>query len=664
MSTTEATTSSTSMSTTETTTSTTSVSTTGPTTSTNSMSTTGLTTRHNFYEYHRTYYFHNFYEYYRTYYFHNFYEYHQTYYFHNFYEYHRTNYFHNFYEYHWTYYFYNFFDDWNQTLIDATLNSSQVEQLVSQIEDALSRPSISVETGQRVVTTIDKLLNSSSEAVSSSSNRLIKAVDDLGLKLFVKDKQEMISAGSVALLVTKIDGKNFAGSTFMVKTPSFIEMKDISERSVNTSLATITLPASLTSGLSAEERNWASRIQITYFNKNTLFQKKNNTNQTLNSHVVGASVANLSITGLKEAVYITFKNLNGTTQNLTCVFWDFNRNGGAGGWNSSGCSLLNSTKDVIECSCNHLTSFAVLMDISREGITDPVHELILTFITYIGCGISSIFIAFTLLTYLAFEKLRKDIPSKILIHLCFALLLLNLVFLVDSWLALYPNAVGLCISTAFFLHYFLLTSFTWMALEALNLYLSIVKVFRRLSRYMLKLSLVGWGVPLIVVIIVISINKDFYGLGTYGKFTNTSSDDFCWINNAIVFYVAVVAYFCFMFAASMIVFIVVMVQLRRIKRQNPHNNHYRSIIQDLRSAAGLAILLGLTWGFAFFAWGPVHLPFMYLFTIFNSLQGFFIFVFHCAMKESVRIQWRIYLCCGKLRLAENSDSPIEDNVFS
>lgn len=34
---------------------------------------------------------------------------------------------------------------------------------------------------------------------------------------------------------------------------------------------------------------------------------------------------------------------------------------------------------------------------------DPKNNKILTFITYIGCGISSIFSAATLLTYIAFE---------------------------------------------------------------------------------------------------------------------------------------------------------------------------------------------------------------------------------------------------------------------
>ncbi|KAM6986625.1 adhesion G-protein coupled receptor G2-like, partial [Aplochiton taeniatus] len=128
----------------------------------------------------------------------------------------------------------------------------------------------------------------------------------------------------------------------------------------------------------------------------------------------------------------------------------------------------------------------------------------------------------------------------------------------------------------------------------------------------------------------------------------------CWLRNDIAFYVAVVAYFCVIFLFNLIMFVVVMVQLSRIKRQNPHNMQHRSVLQDLRSVAGITFLLGLTWGFAFFAWGPVNVAFMYLFAIFNSLQGFFIFIFHCAVKENVRRQWRTFLCCGRLRLAENS----------
>ncbi|KAI5620012.1 adhesion G-protein coupled receptor G2, partial [Silurus asotus] len=544
----------------------------------------------------------------------------------------------------------------NQTQEVSTLNSSQVQNVVNQLEDILSAPNISLNVFKNALSTINNLQDAPQGALASSSNRLIKIVDELALKLIIPDKSVTITLSSLALAVTNIDGANFAGMSFSINGPSGIEVKSERRRSVASSStkSSINLPASLTDGLSPEQKQQASRLQFTFYQKSSFFQDKF-TKQQLNSLILGTSVANLSIRDLKENVQFSLMNTSAIKGNLTCVFWDFNQNGGAGGWNKSGCFLLNTTDTEMKCSCNHLTSFAVLMDISRGGITDKLQDTILTFITYIGCGISAIFLAITLLTYLAFDKIRRDIPSKILIQLCLALFLLNMVFLVDAWLALYTEAVGLCISTAFFLHYFLLASFTWMGLESLHLYLSIVKVFKNfVSHYMLKFSLAGWGIPLIVVIIVISVDKNNYGLVTYGKYTN-GTGDFCWLKNDIAYYVSVVAYYCVIFVVNMVMFVVVMVQLRRIKRQNPQNNQYRKGLQDLRSIAGLVVLLGLTWGFAFFAWGPVNLAFMYLFTIFNSFQGLFIFVFHCAVKESVRRQWRTYLCCGRFRLAENSD---------
>lgn len=92
-----------------------------------------------------------------------------------------------------------------------------------------------------------------------------------------------------------------------------------------------------------------------------------------------------------------------------------------------------------------------------------------------------------------FRKLRRDYPSKILINLSAALLGLSLVFLLDSWLSSLSN-YGLCIVTAATLHYFLLASFTWMGLEAVHMYLALVKVFNTyVPLYILKFCAVGWG---------------------------------------------------------------------------------------------------------------------------------------------------------------------------
>ncbi|XP_041817550.1 adhesion G-protein coupled receptor G2 isoform X2 [Chelmon rostratus] len=548
----------------------------------------------------------------------------------------------------------------NQTQDASQLNSSQVEQVAQQLEKLLDGPTVSQAVGQRAIGIISNLMEGDSQALSASANRLIRVVDDLGLKLVVAGDREVVSSNSLVLAVRTVDGTNFSETSVDIFNTDNVQLRALSRswfKRSGPALGSVFLPSSLTSCLSPEQQQQASRVQFTFYTKSTLFQDATLDNRTLVSPVLGSSVANLSISNLSENIQFTIRNINPIhANNTSCAFWDFTLNGGGGGWSSAGCFLVNATPEDTTCSCNHLTSFAILLDLSREELNDHQQAQILTFITYIGCGISAIFLAVTLLTYLSFEKLLRDIPAKILVQLCMSLLLLNLVFLLDGWLALYP-AVGLCISTAFFLHYFLLTSFTWAGLEALHMYLSVIQVFTPyLSRYMLRFSLMGWGIPLIVVIVVISVDKDNYGLVTYGKYTDGSSDDFCWLRNDIAFYVGVVAYFILIFALCLLVFIMVMVQLARIKKQNPQNQSpNRGVLTDLRSIVGLIILLGLTWGFALFAWGPLYLPFIYLFSIFNTLQGFLIFVFHCAVKENVRRQWRTYLCCGRLRLAENSD---------
>ncbi|KAL6473304.1 hypothetical protein MHYP_G00194920 [Metynnis hypsauchen] len=123
-------------------------------------------------------------------------------------------------------------------------------------------------------------------------------------------------------------------------------------------------------------------------------------------------------------------------------------------------------------------------------------------------------------------------------------------------------------------------------------------------------------------------------------------DYFCWFKMDEAFYVAVMGFFCVTYLLSFSMFVVVMVLMCRIRSQNPQYVQKRTFMQDFRAVTALLVILGLTWGFAFFAWGPVNLAFMYLFAICNSLQGFFIFVFYCAAKENVRNQWRTYLCCA------------------
>ncbi|NXJ36439.1 AGRG2 protein, partial [Ciconia maguari] len=541
------------------------------------------------------------------------------------------------------------------TSVYTTINITTAEQIVSKIENDLAAGKVEPKDVERMVSEVSKVLTASQPLPPRISNRIIKLVDYIGLKLNFSATSADFASPSLALAVVKTNSIRSNPMSFAVQDSAHLQIS-LGINAINdlNNLGSITLPSSLLTNLPPEELDFASRIIFNFFKKTTVFQDLSLKNASLISNVISSSVANLSISNLKANVTVTLQNIKPNQDNSTvrCVFWDFNKNGGHGGWSYEGCIVKESRVNETVCSCNHLTSFAVLMNLYGNTPLKPTQELVLTFISYIGCGLSAIFLSITLVTYIAFEKIRRDYPSKILIQLCTALLLLNLVFLLDSWIALYDTR-GLCIAVAVFLHYFLLVSFTWMGLEAFHMYLALVKVFNTYVRkYILKFCVVGWGLPAVVVSIVLAVSPDNYGLITTGKVSVNSPDEFCWIKNRIVFYITAVGYFCLIFLINISMFIVVLIQLCRIKKKKQLGAQRKNSIQDLRSVAGLTFLLGITWGFAFFT---VNEVFTYLFTIFNTLQGFFIFVFYCVTKENVRKQWRRYLCCGKFRLAENSD---------
>ncbi|KAM7389251.1 hypothetical protein PAMP_023241 [Pampus punctatissimus] len=390
--------------------------------------------------------------------------------------------------------------------------------------------------------------------------------------------------------------------------------------------------------------------------KDPLTTNATHSSWTLNSYIVSASINNSYVSNLKDPVVVTLRHQKPKQPDdkVQCMFWDFQNNGGQGGWNSRGCKTWSISSYQTSCLCDHLTHFAVLLDVSRTLISDADSQ-ILTMISYLGCGISSIFLGITLLTYLAFEKLRQDYPSKILINLSAALLGLSMLFLLDSWLSSFSN-YGLCIITAATLHYFLLASFTWMGLEAVHMYLALVKVFNiYVPSYIIKFCAVGWGIPLVIVSLVLAIDKDVYGSAVPDKAAVAqSTDPLCWLQNDVFFYVTVVAFIFLILLCNISVFIVVLIQIRQMQANKPTTNS-RGSLNDLRTVASLTVLLGLTWSMGFFSFGPGRVVLMYLFSIFNTLQGFFVFLFHCLMKENVRKQWRIYLCCGRFRLSDYSD---------
>ena len=58
-----------------------------------------------------------------------------------------------------------------------------------------------------------------------------------------------------------------------------------------------------------------------------------------------------------------------------------------------------------------------------------------------------------------------------------------------------------------------------------------------------------------------------------------------------------------------------------------------------RIGAACSVLMGTTWIIGLFAIDVLTVPMQILFCIFNSLQGFFIFIFYCARNKDAKRQW-------------------------
>ncbi|XP_032431599.1 adhesion G-protein coupled receptor G4 [Xiphophorus hellerii] len=546
----------------------------------------------------------------------------------------------------------------------SSLIYKELVTVLNKLKDIISVSVVTPDLGQALINTISNILESDSN-LGPFTNTILNLTEEVGDKMVGYKGSYTLGARAIAISVVDVSPGPFSSLSFGVLSDWSGNKPEIfiNRYPSDGMVAFVSLPSALQNNFPQNGLNQNQpRIQFQFYANPLLFKYQVNEKEPfLSTFVVSASVSNASspIKDLHEEVKVMLHHLQPSVHDrqMQCVYWNFNKNNGHGGWDDHGCRKYNSTPDYTTCLCDHLTHFGVLLDVSRTQL-DPLHEQILTIITYVGCGVSSLFLGITILTYIAFEKLRRDYPSQILINLSLALLGLNLMFLINSWLSSW-SVYGVCVAAASLLHYFLLASFTWMGLEAVNMYFALVKVFNvYVPSYILKFCALGWGIPLVICIMVLIVNRDAYGSFS-GNAEHTfqpldNSDNFCWVQDNVTYYVSVVAYAGLIFLFNIGVFVVVLIQIRRMRFNSPAGTR-RGVLQDLKGAASLTFLLGLTWTVGFFTWAPARAVLMYLFAGLNTLQGLFVFLFHCLMKENVRKQWRIHLCFGRFRLEEHSE---------
>ncbi|XP_030830978.1 adhesion G-protein coupled receptor G2-like [Strongylocentrotus purpuratus] len=387
-----------------------------------------------------------------------------------------------------------------------------------------------------------------------------------------------------------------------------------------------------------------------------LNQESEDFNRTVNTPVVSLVIGGRKIEHLMEPINITFSRLMAGSRNPTCNFWEYS----LGKWSRTGCELLpddsmrNSMEvDGIEdeyytCSCDHLTNFAVLVDIYAMEV--PPNPL-LRVSSIAGCTISCVCLLITLISYLSIKRVRSSQTHRIFICLCVTLLCLYSTFLVIVALDTefqHAEVVGIpCIVLAALVHYFVLSSITWMGIEGFHTYLVIIRVFDTyIPKFMIKAAVVGWGIPAVIVGLTGGIARNSYAVEDYCFIHKWSLIDGLLVPMAIILLV------------DTVIFILAIRHLKQSARKEgrvkkDYRDQRQETLERIQNGIAMLILLGFTWITGYLTLINVDIA-NTLFIISNSLLGFFIFALYCLRKATIRERWRRILSCGVFREDQNT----------
>ncbi|XP_046839049.1 uncharacterized protein LOC124433295 [Xenia sp. Carnegie-2017] len=524
----------------------------------------------------------------------------------------------------------------NLTSLPDKLNPTNISTAAEILEKIIKTQEKSMEVGDIILETINNLIDVKEKALqeSNSSTRFIKILED-----FIANGGDF-SKNTSNIQVKIIKNLNIMDGNLKQFFPngSSIEIpREVLEKAKNKTMYFIYYK----NGNLFNGKRYVNEICSNGFTENVYEQS---------TAVISSGISGQELQNLSEKVVFKFhvSDPKAVAKPSSCVYWDFKASAGKGNWSNKGCKLKRIYGNTIECVCDHMTNFAVLMDVhSDTSKSCGVHGDILQLLSYLGCGLSILGLTLTIFTYSFFRRLRKELAAKILIQLCVALLCVLVVFIVG----IERSRVGRfgCFIVAGLLHYFILSAFLWMLIEARFMYLAFVKVWTQHGEHeLLKCSFIAWGSPAIVVGITMAVDLNSYGSGHY-----------CLVKGIPFFASFFAPVICIIFL-NLIVFGIIMQKLSS-RPESSLGRDRNTMRPRMKQAIGILILVGVTWSFGALSVSSVRLFFAYLFVFFNSIQGFCIFIFYCLSQKNVRDCWKALLTCQLHKLYK--DKSFHTNTF-
>ncbi|XP_068921915.1 adhesion G protein-coupled receptor F5 isoform X1 [Petaurus breviceps papuanus] len=321
-----------------------------------------------------------------------------------------------------------------------------------------------------------------------------------------------------------------------------------------------------------------------------------------------------------------------------CVFWNYHLSNYTGGWDNSGCFVEQMKGDSVFCTCNHLTSFSILMSPDSPDPNSLI-KILLDIISYIGLGFSILSLAACLVVEAFVWKSVTKNRTSYMRHVCIVNIAASLL-IADAWFIVsaaihdqhYLFSETACVAATFFIHFFYLSVFFWMLTLGLMLFYRLVFILHDTSKSIQKAIAfsLGYGCPLVISIITVGVTqpKDVY-----------MRKNACWLNwddtKALLAFV-IPALIIVVINVS-ITFVVITKILRPSIGDKPSIQEKNSLFQISKSIGVLTPLLGLTWGFGLATvFQGSNAVFHIVFTLLNAFQGLFILLFGCLWDKKVQ----------------------------
>ncbi|CRL06028.1 CLUMA_CG019410, isoform A [Clunio marinus] len=413
--------------------------------------------------------------------------------------------------------------------------------------------------------------------------------------------------------------------------------------------------------LDVNETNFSTepvKIVVKVFYNDAIFRESNR----VSSYKSQSKIISVSIPGHDEnlplLLPIMFKKSETTQQSDAdvCGYWEFQPSGsslGSSEWMQQGCELLGISKydeNLALCGCSHLTHFAYLIMGEFVHDVDPgpdviviensVHTRALNTITLLGSALSIIGLVGIFVTAVLFRSWREKASTKVLLQLSLAIALQMVLF---SFFSTEKHTFTIdtltekraCVALGASLHYSVLVTFSWMLITAFLQFKRYVIVLGNLKpeRFFLKSFIVGWGMPMIPIVVVLIIDPLLYIPEIYG---------ICY-PQGYAFYFSVLLPIGLIVIANLIIFIFVIFNILRSRSANSaslRKNEKSLTLSQLRVSVFLFFLLGLTWIFGLLSSSGATIIFSYLFCLTATIQGFVLFLYFIVMDPITRNLWR------------------------